>query len=279
MTLRWMKYLRHALPLLAFLAVTPAGAQDEKKPEQAEPPPARKRDKKRKKKQEPPGDEFRTPGYWRAYHPDLAYHPIGPVLERDKFRLTSYIPMQPSGFPADDFNHWLAPTFGIGAGWEITSGVTGAQRLGPGGEALFYGGGVQKQFITETRGRPAVSFGGYAITGPHHDYSDTAYLAGSKLVLGGRDRGYGVVLHGGVKFQTFGGNDYGSGSGVRPYVGASLGLRRRFFISTEFSPSQPWEREDLFSVEGTYLIYKSVGISGGIRSSGYRTLPFVGIVF
>ena len=50
----------------------------------------------------------------------LGFHPIGWTVPDHKLRLTSLIRMQPAGFRASEFDHWFAPTFGLGHGWEAT---------------------------------------------------------------------------------------------------------------------------------------------------------------
>ena len=207
----------------------------------------------------------------------LQFHPIGWTVPDHKLRLTSLIRMQPAGFRATEFDHWFAPTFGLGHGWEATAGVTGAERMGAGGNALFYGAGVQKQLL-DTHGKlPDVSVGVYGMGGPHDHRSFTAYLAGSHRVLGGASKGFAVDLHGGVKYENFDSDDYGSGSGVRPYVGATIPVGKRLFFSAEFSPTQPWQESKMYSLSATVRAHKRLGISGGIRNNGFETHPFVGI--
>jgi hypothetical protein len=249
---------RSRLPLLllalALLALSPAAAQE----------------------MSAAGDGDMTYEAMRRYRLQLDWHPIGGVVPKDKFRFTNFIRMHPSGFPADKYNLYLAPTYGLGQGWEITAGVTGAERLGPGGNALFGGAGVQKQLIRETESRPAVSIGAYGMTG-HDHHSGVLYLAGTKQIWSRGSRA--VFLHGGAKLETYDSDDYGSSTGVRPYAGTTVALSRRFMLSGEFSPSQPWEGANRYAARATYLIYKKVGMSGGIRNNGYRTEPFIGITF
>ena len=224
-------------------------------------------------------DEINSPEYWRDYRVGLEYHPIGAVVPKGRLRISGYTPMQPAGFRASDLELRLNPTYGLGHGWEVTAGTTVAERLGRGGRAFFYGAGVQKQLAKETRTRPSLSLGGYGMIGVRNHKSGSVYAAASKRVLGGNAASYAVFLHGGAKFEGYDGDDYGSGTGLRPYLGATLTLHRRFAINAELSPSQPWQRDDMFAVRGTYLVYRSIGITGGIRNAGYNTTSFVGLVF
>jgi len=206
----------------------------------------------------------------------LDYHGIGYVVAPGKIRLSNYIRMHPSGFRADTFDMLLAPTYGIRGGWEVTAGVTGAERRGKGGNALFPGVGVQKQFVTEAAGRPAISVGAYGMTGHGHD-SGTLYVAASKrLWVHGESAFY---VHGGGKLEAYDGEDYGSGVGLRPYFGATYAWGRRFSLGAEVSPRQPWERDTMFAVRANVRVYKRFGLTGGIRNNGFDTHPFVGISF
>jgi len=207
----------------------------------------------------------------------LEFHPVGWTVRDHRFRLTNLIRMQPPGFRADEFDQWLAPTLGLGRGWEATVGVTGAERIGSGGEALFYGAGVQKQFVTEQRGLPAVSIGAYGMAGPHDQQGGRFYLAATKRIAGGPDDYFALDLHGGVKYELYDGDDYGSGSGVRPFVGLTAPVGPRLFLSADFSPSQAWQRTKMYSAGATYRVYKRVGITGGIRNNGFKTHPFISL--
>jgi len=224
-------------------------------------------------------DDRYRPNYWRDYRLELDYHPIGPVLRKGQLEFSNLIPMHPSGFRADAYNLFIGPTYGLGRGWQVTAGLTTAERLGPGGEAVFYGGGLQKQFVHETKSRPALSLSGYGMAGPHGHHTGTVALSGSKRVFGGDGRRFATFIHGGAKFEAFGSDDYGDGTGIRPYAGATFAFSRRMFLSGEFSPAQPWEQTDMYSIRATYLFRRRIGISGGIRNNGFRTLPFVSLAF
>lgn len=211
----------------------------------------------------------------KAFHPQLEYHPVGAVLPKGKLRPTSLLRMHPAGFRSDTYNLMLQPTYGLGAGWEVSTGFTSAERLGAGGTALFFGLGVQKQFISEKSRRPAVSLGFYGMEGPHNHRSSNLYLAATKQLW--QRRKQALFIHGGGKFESFEGDDYGDGSGVRPYMGVSYVPSRRFSLSAEVSPLQSWEDANCFAFRATFLVYKQVGITGGTRSNGFRTLPFVSL--
>ena len=256
-------------PVLAMLlaAAAPAGAHE------GAPPPAGAPARETPAEREAPlSDPL-------AYRLQLDWHPVGVVVPKGQLTFRNYIRMRPLGFRADRYDLFFGPTYGLGGGWEATVGVTGAQRLGPGGNALFFGAGLQKQIIAETRSRPAVSLGGYGMTGPHDHHAGSFYLAGTKRVWGPGRRGAALFLHGGAKLELYDSDDYGDGTGIRPYAGATLALTRRITLTGEFSPSQPWERASPYTVRGTYLVYKRLGVSGGIRNNGYRTLPFIGVTF
>ena len=213
----------------------------------------------------------------------LEFHPVAPVLAKGQYLFSTLMPMQPAGFRSDQFEHYLSPVYGLGDGWQVGASLTGAERIGPGGEALFGGIGLQKQFMQERGGRPALAIGAYGMFGPHSHNSQNVYLAASKRVWTARSsRPQALFLHAGAKAEFYDGDDYGNSSGIRPFIGANLTLTRRFFVGAEWAPSQPWETDDQFAVRGTYLfrIKKTlIGVSGGIRNNGYETHPFIGLVF
>jgi hypothetical protein len=210
----------------------------------------------------------------------LDFHPIGTVIDKGEFHFTHPLSMHPAGFRADTFSHYLSPTYGLGDGWEVGAALTGAERIGAGGKAIFYGFGVQKQFIRERKGLPAVSIGGYGMMGPHNHNTGNLYLAATKQMWKSPSGPQALFLHGGVKGEFFSSDDYKDDSGVRPFFGASFTLTRRFFLSGEVAPKQDWERDTMWSLKGTYLVSvkkHKFGVSGGIRNNGYETHPFVGI--
>lgn len=241
--------------LLVLLACSASGAQ--------EPGPAAP---------EPYGDDR-----LRRYRLQLDWHPIGLVVPHGELRFSSFIRMHPAGFRATDYDLLLAPTYGLGSGWEVTAGLTTAERIGRGGNAVFYGAGLQKQIIRETKRRPALSLGGYGMTGPHDHHSGSLYLAGTKEIWARGDRA--LFLHGGAKYEAFDSNDYGRSTGIRPYAGATLALSRRAFLSGDFSPAQPWEGSNMYALRASYRVYKRIGVSAGIQNNGYETGPIFGLTF
>ncbi len=262
---RWPAIAR-SLFLVPLLAAAPARAEDAPQPPSAP----------SEETQAEAPDERGTQDYLADYRIQLDWNPLGVTIPGQRFRFSNFIPMHPAGFRGDFYQRFFAPTYAVGRGWEVTAGVTGAERLGPGGTALFYGAGFQKQFITESRSRPGVSFGAYGMFGPHNHNSGTLFLATSKKLWGRKDRA--VFLHAGGRLETYGSDDYGSGTGLRPYVGTSFAFSRRAFLSAEFSPRQPWDRANMYSARLAVRLYRGFGIQGGIRSNGYRTLPFIGII-
>lgn len=220
--------------------------------------------------------------YSRDYRIDLDFHPVAPVVPGGKLRMTGLIPLRPIGFRADELGFSFNPTYGLGDGWEATAGFQRASRQGPGDNAFFWGGGVQKQFAREGRARPALSIGGFGVTGPHDQLGGSLYLVGSKRLAGSGRLGNLLLAHAGVKLDAFNGDDYGDGAGVRPFVGVSSALRKQLFFTGELSPGQPWEPETVFSLRLTYRFHvrgHALDLTGGIGNIGYRTLPFFGVTF
>lgn len=211
----------------------------------------------------------------RRYRLQLDWHPIGLVVPEGQLRLASLIRMHPSGFRADEYTLYLAPTYGLGDGWEVTAGVTGAERLGRGGNALFYGAGVQKQLLAESRSRPAVSVGVYGMTGPHSHHAGTLYLAATRELWSRGERK--LFLHGGGKYEFFDSDDYDSSTGVRPYAGTTVVITPRLFLGAEVSPPQPWETSTPYALRATVRVYRRFSISGGVRNNGFDTETFIGL--
>jgi hypothetical protein len=210
----------------------------------------------------------------------LEYHPVAPALAKGDLHFGSPLAMQPAGFRADKFTHYLSPTYGLGDGWEVGAALTGAQRIGAGGEAMFYGLGIQKQLMRERRGLPSLSIGGYGMMGPHSHDTGNLYLVATKKLWKSSSGPQSIFLTGGVKGEFFSSDDYKDDSGVRPFFGANFTVTTRFFVSGEVAAKQDWERDTMWALKGTYLVsikkYK-LGVSGGIRNNGYETQPFVGI--
>jgi len=216
-----------------------------------------------------------------VYRLQLELNPVGTVVEKG-LSLSNYLRLHPAGFRTDEFGIAFAPTYGFGNGWEASAGVIRGERRGPGGNALFYGAGIQKQLVGERGSLPSISLGGYGMFGPHDHLSGTFYLAATKKVYTGKNA-MGIFLHGGAKFEGFDADDVRSSTGIRPQVGMTFAYNRRFFIGADFSPSQAWQPDDEFAVRATYLFarYKgySLGVTGGVRSAGYNTVPFIGGAF
>lgn len=207
----------------------------------------------------------------------LDWNQVGPVVPRGKLTLANQIRMHPPGFRADTYDLLLAPTYGFASGWEVTAGVTMAQRLGPGGTAFFYGAGLQKEIVRGEGWIPSVSLGGYGMGGPHDYFGGSLYLAATERLYD--SDGLGIFLHGGARWEIFSSDDYGDANGIRPFFGVTVDYKKKYTLSGEFSPRQSFEGRSMWSVRGSVRVYKNVSISGGIRSSGYRTHPFVGIWF
>lgn len=217
--------------------------------------------------------------HWLQRHRiDLEWGEVGPVVKKGKLDFTSQIRMHPAGFKADTYDLLVAPVYGFANGWEATAGVSMAQRLGPGGTAFFFGGGLQKEILRGEDWRPSVSLGGYGMFGPHDYQGGSVYLAATEKLYSDK-RGFGAYLHGGAKYELFSSDDYGDHSGVRPYTGLSLSYKRKYSLAAEWAPRQSFEQRDPWAVRAAVRVYKQFEISGGIRSSGYRTHPFIGFGF
>lgn len=208
----------------------------------------------------------------------LDWQQVAPVLPKGRLRFSSQIRMHPPGFRADTYDLLFAPTYGFANGWEATAGVTMAQRLGPGGNALFFGGGVQKEILRGKGWTPSVSLGGYGMAGPHDYQGGSLYLAATERLLT-TSQGLGIYFHGGARYEIFSSDDYGDHSGIRPYLGATIDYKKKYSISGDFSPRQSFEQRSMWSVRANVRVYKNLEVNGGIRSSGYRTHPFIGISF
>src|SRR5262249_37471616 len=97
--------------------------------------------------------------YWRDHRVGLDFHPGGYTVYSPGFRFSSLIPMHPAGFPADDYSG-LTPLdtgfgYALGHGLEVQFDAVDTERIGPGGSAIFYGFGLQKQLLRESRSLPA----------------------------------------------------------------------------------------------------------------------------
>src|SRR5690349_19009829 len=95
-------------------------------PAQGTHPPATPADRK-----EAPAEKAVDP--IREYRLGLDFQPIGLVVPKGSLRLANFPPMHPAGFAASTYSLYPAPTYGLGGGWQVTAGATGANRLGPAG--------------------------------------------------------------------------------------------------------------------------------------------------
>src|SRR5437899_3131879 len=80
---------------------------------------------------------------WVSKHLDLDLLPVAFVVPRGRLTIGGPMNLTPAGFPADTYALYPNLLYGITARTEVGVGVTGAERLGPGGEAIFYMLGVQ----------------------------------------------------------------------------------------------------------------------------------------
>src|SRR4051812_2762435 len=121
-TIRWT-FRAFALAGLA-LAALPAAAQDS--PGTATP------DRSRAAAKDTAGDKAPDNAgldpiqeAMRRWRLQLEYHGIGAVVPKGEFRFANFIRMHPSGFRADKYDLYFAPTYGLGDGWEVGAGFTG----------------------------------------------------------------------------------------------------------------------------------------------------------
>lgn len=211
---------------------------------------------------------------WASEHVDLNMLPVAYVVRRGHLSVGGPVTMTPAGFAADTYSLYPALAYGITARTEAMFGVTGAERLGPGGEAVFYGLGLQHALLLGNHRLPALSLGGYGFVGPKDHHGGAVYLVASRQ-LTRYPYPRGVFGHLGVELQTFANS--GSSTGVQPFIGANYVWNRRVRFSGEFRPSMPWEHANLYSLRAVVLVTRKIGISGGLRNNGYRTHPFIGI--
>ncbi|HEU4754889.1 MAG TPA: hypothetical protein VFU47_17405, partial [Armatimonadota bacterium] len=170
-----------------------------------------------------------------GYPLTLDFHPTAYALPVGRLRFSSLSPLYPAGFRASDLSNYVTGGYGLADGWSGYAGVTGADRVGSPGTATFFGGGVKRRFVTETDSRPAIALGVYGMAGPHDHRSGNLYLTASKRVWSGKGH-RALFLHGGLKLESFDGEDYGSGTGIRPFVGTAYSLNPWAYLSAEFSP-------------------------------------------
>jgi len=211
---------------------------------------------------------------WISDHISLDLLPVAYVIPRGHFSLGGSMNMPPVGLPASRYSLYPDLQYGLDGRTEAALGVSGADRLGTGGQAIFYTLGLQHVLLPETRTVPTLSVGGYGFLAPHNLHGGVAYLVASKQVT---QRAYpqGVFAHLGLEVQTFATAD--SHTGVQPAVGANYVWSRRIRFSAEYRPRMSWEREDIYSLKGVVLLYRGFGLNAGYRNNGYRAHPFIGI--
>jgi hypothetical protein len=111
-----------------------------------------------------------------ADHVSLDLLPAGYVLPRGRFSLGSTMNMPPVGLPASRYTLYPNLQYGLTGRTQAAFGVSGAERLGRGGEAIFYSLGLQHVFLPETRTTPALSLGGYGLLALQNRHGGAAYL-------------------------------------------------------------------------------------------------------
>jgi hypothetical protein len=224
-----------------------------------------------------------------TFRPTLDFHPIGYTLRGPGAVVAGPVRMRPAGFPSDVYNFYVSPSVRLPGGWMLATGLTGAQAEGPAGNALFYGLGLQKQLVQGRGLRPGIAIGGYGYLGPNDHHGGTVYAVATQRLMGGHQESRsGLFAHAGLKVESFSSRGL-DGTGARPFFGSSLSYRRRYFLSAEISPAQPWERSTQFSLRSTAVLFPQVrvlggrnpikldvGITGGVQNNGYRTTPFIG---
>jgi hypothetical protein len=212
---------------------------------------------------------------WASDHVDLDLLPVAYVVRPRHLTVGGPVNMTPVGFPASTYSLYPNLTYGLTPRTEATIGVTGAERLGPGGEATFYSLGLEHVLLPESDHRPTISMGGYGFQGPH-DYrtGGAVFLVASKQ-LSPHAYPNGLFAHLGVELQGF--SDGRSSSAAQPFVGANYVWSPRVRFSAEFRPRLPWERANLYSARAVVLLTRRVGLSGGLRNNGYQTHPFIGV--
>jgi hypothetical protein len=211
---------------------------------------------------------------WASQHLDLDLLPVAFVVRPGRLSIGGPVNLTPAGFPASTYSLYPNLLYGITPRTEAAFGVTGAERLGPGGQALFYMFGLQHLLVPETRRLPTISLGGYGFLGPHDHNGGAAYLVASRQ-LTGHAYPRGVFAHLGVELQGFSNAD--SSAALQPFLGANYVWNRRVRFSTEFRPRMPWERANLYSLRAVILLNRRFGVAGGLRNNGYQTHPFISL--
>jgi hypothetical protein len=211
---------------------------------------------------------------WVADHVSLDLLPVAYVIPRGHFSLGGSMNMPPVGFPASRYSLYPDLQYGLTGRDQVAIGVSGADRLGTRGQAIFYTLGLQHVLLPETRTAPTLSVGGYGFLAPQNRHGGVAYLVASKQWT---RQAYprGVFAHLGLEVQTFANAE--ADTGVQPFVGANYVWSRRLRFSAEYRPRLSWERQDIYSLKGVVLLYRGFGVNGGFRDNGYRAEPFIGI--
>jgi hypothetical protein len=211
---------------------------------------------------------------WARQHVDLDQLPVAYTLPHGKLTLGGSVSRTPAGFPADEYRLYPALAYGVTDRTELDLGVTGAQRLGPGGEATFYTLGLQHVLGSGAGKRSTVSVGAYGFFGPDAQGGGALYGVASRQ-LTAHPYPRGVFAHLGLELQGFSADD--SSVAPRPFLGAEYVLTHRLRFTAEFRLRMPWESANLYSLRSVVMVTRRFGLSLGVRNNGYRTHPFVGI--
>jgi len=220
-------------------------------------------------------DEENPDACWTHDYVGLSQHPIGFTLRKPGLRLLSNrIPMHPIGYASRRYSSYPGLTYGFGAnGFQAAVAVMEAVKPGTDASVLFPGFGIQKQLLgnpCEYSGQPSVSVGAYGYTGHGHD-GVAAYVAGSQRVVGTEETDHRGYVHVGLEYEHFDGPAKSSNS-VRPFLGVTLALfRQKLALNMEVAAKSPWEPGEPFAIMATVPLYKSYGISFGIKSNGFDT--------
>src|SRR5258708_22267428 len=83
-------------------------------------------------------EERQRDAKWVSEHLDLNLLPVAYVVRRGQLSVGGSMSLTPVGFPATTYSLYPNPIYGVAKNTEVTLGVTGAERPGPGGEATFY---------------------------------------------------------------------------------------------------------------------------------------------
>ncbi len=229
---------------------------------------------------------------WKQHRVRLIDHAIGYVQDTG-WTLANLSPNHPAGFPADRYSYYLAPNLALGGGTELSFAFTGSEALGGPGNALFYGAGLKKRLMREGEGwlSPALAIGIQGNMGPDDHDTAAAFLAATKKVHGEPCEPKGIYLTAGAKVEYYDtdrnlANQTPRGrnvrpdesAGIRPYVGVNAALSDRIWLSGEVAKKMPWEFANPFAVRASIALWQDWGVTGGIRSVGYKTHGFIGLL-